>query len=308
MQGRKTIVMQKKLLTRIRLINWHYFENELISINGSTLLSGENTAGKSTILDAIQLVLTTNTRKFNTAANEKGNRDLRGYIRCKIGNIGETYRRKNIVIANVALEFYEEKTDKHFVIGVHMTSPDEISPVAARWYTEECRLEAFSFLNGNKPALAEEFLVNNKKIRFIDQKNAAKDRFKRRLGNLEERFFDIIPKSLAFKPMDHVKDFINKFVLSEAKIDVEGLRINIETLSELEELIEKSNQKLDLLNDIVGRYEDIKRKDKDISVNELLIERANIDYLKEETVKCKSEINKTKQSNTLNLTKMKAGG
>ena len=48
-------------ITRIRLINWHYFVNETININGSFLISGENTAGKSTILDAIQLVLTTNT-------------------------------------------------------------------------------------------------------------------------------------------------------------------------------------------------------------------------------------------------------
>lgn len=99
---------QKKILTRVQLINWHYFEDERIAFHGSTLISGENTAGKSTILDAIQLVLTTNTRRFNTAANEKGNRNLKGYVRCKMGNVGETYLRKNAVPANVALEFYEE--------------------------------------------------------------------------------------------------------------------------------------------------------------------------------------------------------
>ena len=48
---------QKKILTRVRLVNWHYFENEIMSMNGSTLVSGENTAGKSTILDAIQSAL-----------------------------------------------------------------------------------------------------------------------------------------------------------------------------------------------------------------------------------------------------------
>ena len=79
----------KKKLCRIRLINWHYFVNETISVNGSFLVSGENTAGKSTILDAIQLVLTTNTRKFNTAANEKSSRDLKGYVRCKTGIEGD---------------------------------------------------------------------------------------------------------------------------------------------------------------------------------------------------------------------------
>ena len=88
----------QKRLTRIQLVNWHYFENERIALNGSTLVSGENTAGKSTILDAMQLVLTTNSRKFNVAANEKGNRTLKGYVRCKVGNVGETYHRKGTVL------------------------------------------------------------------------------------------------------------------------------------------------------------------------------------------------------------------
>ena len=56
-----------KKLTRIKLVNWHYFGNETIYVNGSFLLSGENASGKSTILDAIQLILTTNTRRFNPA-------------------------------------------------------------------------------------------------------------------------------------------------------------------------------------------------------------------------------------------------
>ncbi len=292
--------IQKKVLTRIRLINWHYFENETISMNGSTLISGENTAGKSTILDAIQLVLTTNTRKFNTAANEKGNRNLRGYVRCKVGNVGETYLRSNAVIANVALEFYEEKTEKHFVLGVHMTSPDEESVVITKWYTEECRLEALSFLNGSKPSLQDEFRINNRKIKFIDQKNLAKERFKRRMGNLEDRFFDILPKSLAFKPMDNVKDFINKFVLSEAGIDVESLRINIETLSELEILINKSNEKLSLLCNIVECYNTIKEKEKDILINELLLEMAQIEYLETEVSCIQTNIRKLEQYTEIN--------
>lgn len=285
----------KKQLTRVRLINWHYFENETIALRGSTLVSGENTAGKSTLLDAIQLVLTTNTRKFNMAANEKSNRNLKGYVRCKTGTIGEVYLRKNVVISNVALEFYEEKTDKYFVLGVHMTSPDEESAVTTKWYMEECRLEELTFLNGSKPALANEFKRKGTQVKYIDQLNSAKDRFKRRMGNLEDKFFDIIPKSLAFKPMDNVKDFINKFVLSEDKIDVDSLRVNIETLSELEELLEKSKRKLDLLIQILQKYEDARKKDRDIMVNDLLIKRAHIDYLDEEISRWTEEIEKSKQ-------------
>lgn len=287
---------QKKILTRVQLINWHYFENERISFNGSTLISGENTAGKSTILDAIQLVLTTNTRRFNVAANEKGNRNLKGYVRCKIGNVGETYLRKNAVPANVALEFYEEKGDRYFVIGVHMLSPDEESPVATRWYLEECRLEDLSFMVEGRAALADEFRARNKKISYIEQKNAARDRFKRRLGNLDDKFFDIIPKSLAFKPMDNVKEFINKFVLSEEKVDVASLRENIETLSELEEILERSRKQQGALEEILSKYGEIEEKERGILINDLLLKIAGRDAVKLETEELEKEIRMKSQS------------
>lgn len=298
---------QKKILTRMQLINWHYFENERIAMNGPTLISGENTAGKSTILDAIQLVLTTNTRKFNVAANEKGNRTLKGYVRCKVGNVGEAYLRKNVVPANVALEFYEEKGERYFVIGVHLLSADEESAVVTRWYVEECRLEDLSFIVEDRPALAEEFKMKGKKIRYIDQKNAARDRFRRRLGNLDDKFFDIIPKSLAFKPMDNVKDFINKFVLSEEKIDVEVLRENIETLSELEEVLERSRKKSESLSNILLKQEEIEQKEKDIRINQLLLDFATRDSLKEKLEKTEQEIENKKlviQSNQEQLEQM----
>ena len=287
---------QKKIMTRVQLINWHYFENERISFHGSTLISGENTAGKSTILDAIQLVLTTNTRRFNVAANEKGKRDLRGYVRCKIGNVGEAYLRKGAVPSNVALEFYEEKGDRYFVLGVHMLSRDEESLVITRWYIEECRLEDLSFMTGERAALAEEFRAKNRKISYIDQKNAAQDRFKRRLGNLDDKFFDIIPKSLAFKPMDNVKEFINKFVLSEERVDVASLRENIETLSELENILERSRRQQGALERILGKYDEIEEKDRSILVNDILLKIANRDAVHQNVENLEKEIRIKSQS------------
>ncbi len=287
---------QKKTLTRVQLINWHYFENEQISFHGSTLISGENTAGKSTILDAIQLVLTTNTRKFNVAANEKGKRDLRGYVRCKIGNVGEAYLRKNVVPANVALEFYEEKGDRYFVIGVHMLSLDEESQVVTRWYMEECRLEDLSFTIKGRAALADEFRVRGRKISYIDQKGAAKERFKRRLGNLDDKFFDIIPKSLAFKPMDNVKEFINKFVLSEQRVDVASLRENIETLNELERVLERSKRQRDALEKILNKFDEIEEKDRSILINDILLKIAGRDAARQEIENLEKEIRVKKQS------------
>ena len=112
---------------------------------------------------------------------------------------------------------------------------------------------------------------------------------------MEDKFFDIIPKSLAFKPMDNVKEFINKFVLSETKIDVASLRENIETLSELEYLLERSQKQYSALENILETYERIEKKEHDIQVNDILLMLANKDALCQELEDIKKEIRLKRQ-------------
>lgn len=298
MEAKEMMIMQKmitKKLCRIRLINWHYFVNETINISGSCLVTGENTSGKSTILDAIQFVLTTNHRKFNTAANEKSSRDLKGYVRCKTGNEDGTYLRTGSIISYVALEFFEEKTSKYFVLGAKVDSPDEESRPDVKWFREECRLDNLTFITNGRPSTNEEFRKNDKKVQLFSRINEAKDRFGQRLGNLDDRFFDMIPKSLAFKPMDNVKDFITKFILPEKNIEVGRLRDNIATLKELEDVMETTKQKIAFLDKILSKHEEIQSKEREIRVNEILINKAQLELLKENISKIVKDIELNKQ-------------
>ena len=115
----------------------------------------------------------------------------------------------------------------------------------------------------------------------MDTDKTARDRFRHRLGNLDEKFFDIIPKSLAFKPMDNVKEFINKFVLDAGTVDVQGLRNNIETLDDLEKTLEKTKSQLNSLNLILAKFDEIEQKEKDIRVNDILLCVAGRDAVKD---------------------------
>ena len=56
-------------LKRLRLINWHNFENVTFDCARLTYMIGVNAVGKTTILDAIRYCLTTN-RNFNALSSK----------------------------------------------------------------------------------------------------------------------------------------------------------------------------------------------------------------------------------------------
>ena len=60
-------------MTRLHLINWHNFQDNIIDFKNITYLLGVNAVGKTTIMDAIRYCLTTN-KDFNTAGNKKSGR------------------------------------------------------------------------------------------------------------------------------------------------------------------------------------------------------------------------------------------
>ena len=59
--------MNRKSATRLLLVQWSKFQNVSVKLEGSTLFTGINGSGKSTILDAVTYLITGNTQ-FNKAA------------------------------------------------------------------------------------------------------------------------------------------------------------------------------------------------------------------------------------------------
>lgn len=300
-----------KKLNRVLLINWMYFGYEVIPFDqGSVLISGENAAGKSTILDAVQMVLTGNSTKFNKAANENSDRDLKSYVRCKIDTTEKTYLRSGNVISNVALEFYEEKENRYFVVGVHITSRNENESPDKKWYIENGTLEDFTFLTSEKkPVLHDEFFCKDKKVSFIKSVNEYKENLRHRLGNLEEKFFEVILKALAFRPVDNVKDFINKYVLTEKTIDVASLRESIEALNDLEKTLKNAKKEKNELEKILERFTEIEKNEHAQKVNDMLmriVEKEFIEKTKEKTesqIRIDSQILKNTTSEKENIEK-----
>lgn len=268
-----------KKINRIRLINWHYFVNETLNINGSFLLTGENKSGKSTILDAIQYILTANSRNFNKSANENSKRDLKGYVRCKTGIDGKEYLRSGSVTCYVAIEFFDDRTCNYFVIGAKIDSPDEDSALDVKWYILDNKLDDITFIVGNRPAMDSEFRIQDRKINTIRTQTEMKSQLMRRLGNINARFFELVPQSIAFKPMNNVKEFINKFILQEHRIDVKNLLSDIQHLDELNELTKEVSTQIGQLNSILKVKDKVSDIKDNILIYNIMIEMANLERL-----------------------------
>ena len=202
-----------KLLKKIKLINWHYFINETIPIEGNTLITGENGAGKSTILDAIQYVLSPGKQKFNFAANDRTKRTVNAYVRGKLGKSNQMYLRDGDITCHIALEFYDDLLNKSFIVGTVLDSRDTISAPNYLFYDlDDSEITDELFLNGDKiPLNIREFkkdikAKNNNKLAHTLL--AARKNIAHRFNILDYNFFELLPKALAFKPINNVKDFI----------------------------------------------------------------------------------------------------
>lgn len=248
-----------KKLTRVRLINWHRFVDETIEMGSSVLLSGENGAGKSTILDAIQFVLICSKTHFNKAAHEKGKRNLDSYLRCKTGREDRPYERTGALSGHIALEFYDEKKRQYFIVGAVLDSSSEEKEPNVAWYLmEKQRLEDGLFRKGKEIKSISVFRSTNKAVRqWATLPGEAKKIMKSRFGRLEDKFFSLIPKALAFKPIHDIKEFVYSYVLDETEVNIDALKENVRSYQDLERMLRDVKERIGELEMICNKEAEV---------------------------------------------------
>jgi len=248
-----------KKLVRIKLINWHLFLNQTVEINQNSLLSGENGAGKSTFLDAIQYVLTGGKAKFNTAANQQAKRDLEGYIRCKLGIENKTYLRNNNVTSHIALEFYDEQSLHSIILGtvIELNKSGRIYEhfyvmknieIKDSLFIEDQTIRGYALFKKN-------LLKENIEVIFCETKEQTKKIYLDVLEIKNNKYIELIPKALAFRPIDELNKFVFDFLLNEKNVSIDDLRQNVRSYREFENLINTLSQKEAMLNEIVLIYD-----------------------------------------------------
>ena len=286
-----------KKLVKIRLINWHYLSNETIDIKDNTLLSGANGSGKSTIMDAITYVLTAGDTVFNLAANEKGKRDLRGYVKCKLGMDDKEYLRNGDVSGHIALQFHDERTDTDFTVGAVIDAFGDLSPVKTIFYKSNEPMNDQMFISEDKKIYGTvEFRKHNPLFEYYLTKKEAKRGFRNAFGSISEDFYKLIPKALAFKPIADVKEFIYQNILEAKEIDVTAIKDSIRAYKELEITLKQIQAKIADLRDIDVVYQEILKVQEQKSYLEYLMHLFDVEEVRNEIKAARLQIEREKQN------------
>ena len=255
-----------KLLTRIRLINWHLFENTTIDCQGTTYFIGINGAGKSTVLDAVQFALVGGQRdvRFNQAALSGGKRTLASYVRGELGTEGQRYLRGDAT-GVVALEF-KNPDGTFFAHGAVIDAyEDGRNPDVMYFIVHNAALNDNWFFKAPgqlfdtrafKRHLENFALPPTASARVFTRLEDYRVHLLNRLGQLKDTFPAKIVKGLAFSPLTDIRSFVHNYLLDENLLDVKTLQAQLETLRHFESLAADVRERIDSLT----RIEDLDKE------------------------------------------------
>ena len=249
-----------KQLTRIRLVNWHLFENTTITCQGTTYFIGINGAGKSTVLDAVQFALVGGQRdtRFNQAALSGGQRTLASYVRGELGIEGQRYLRGDTT-GVVALEFLNPDGTYFVHGGVIDAYEDGRSPDVDYFIVHNARLnDDWFFKSGGqlfdsrafKRHLEHFALPAESRAQVFTRLEDYRFHLLNRLGQLKDSFLAKIVKGVAFSPLTNIRSFVHNYLLDENLVDVKTLQAQLETLRHFESLAADVRERIASLDQI----------------------------------------------------------
>jgi len=281
-----------KQLTRIRLINWHLFENTTIDCQGTTYFIGINGAGKSTILDAVQFALVGGQRdvRFNQAALSGGKRTLASYVRGELGTEGQRYLRGDAT-GIAALEF-KNPDGTFFTHGAVIDAyEDGRTPDVTYFIVHNAALNDSWFFKAPgqlfdtrafKRHLENFSLPPNASARVFTRLEDYRVHLLNRLGQLKDSFPAKIVKGLAFSPLTDIRSFVHNYLLEENLLDVKTLQAQLETLRHFESLAADVRERIDSLTRIEDLDKERLANRRRRITNTYVARRAQADYYLDE--------------------------
>jgi uncharacterized protein YPO0396 len=278
-----------KLLKKLLLINWHYILHELIEFEMINFLTGKNGAGKSTIVDALQLLILGDTKGdyFNKAANERSKRNLKGYLRGEIADDTEggiLVLREGNFSSYIVGEFYDTAKKSTFCYGVAF-DVYENGDENHRFFYLESHMPENHFIVDGVPLNTRDLRTflsarYREKFKIFSSNREYQAHFLARMGSLNEKFYSVFKKSVSFSPIVEIEKFITEYVCdAPPKIDISDMQENLRYYKELEYQAEQVKKMVGDLEEIEALYNEYLAEEKRLKEQEYLIKRAQVESI-----------------------------
>ncbi len=256
-----------KWLKKLRLINWHYFADEVMDFGKQTLITGKNAAGKSTIIDAMQVLFVANQRmiKFNPAAHEDAKRTLLDYLKGKIGSDERGYVRDGDFNTYLLAEFEDQEKRESFVVGMVADVFSSLEHAEEFFILAPMNLDMLELIKPDGRLRSRDefrgYYQGNSSIKSVFEQN--KSQYQKallsRMGHVHERFFQTFTRALSFKPIQNIRDFVYQNILDRQELQLglmkENFAVHERYQFELQELQKRKNK----LGQIRERFQNVEK-------------------------------------------------
>lgn len=286
------------LLERVRLVNWHYFQDETVELDKTTLIAGDNGSGKSTLLDALQYALVADIRKvkFNAAASGlRTERTLEGYARCKIGAAGRDYYRDDTV-SHIILQF--SRLGVTFCAGAVVEAFRDGQVRDHFWILEGGRLDDLLLIENKRMVPVNTFKGQLKKLGGTVC-SAGKQEYINRLTKLlgvyrrTARFnpyLEALVRSVSFVPLESVNSFVSQYILEERQIDISAMKENLSNYREAQLQAETVRLRIGQLEKIESIQESVDQLREQILQQQYLYYRLEFEIGEQQLVRLTAQI------------------
>lgn len=267
-----------KILSKICLNNWHYIDRKILTLNeGINFFTGHSGSGKSTVIDALQIVLYANTDGrgfFNKAAADDSDRNLIEYLRGMV-NISENnesqYLRNKNFSTTIVLEFTNSATKESECVGVVFDVDTASNDISRLFFWHRGCILANAYRGEGR-------VLSTQEIREYLQRNfspenyycgPSNERFRRQLydiylGGLDmEKFPRLFKRAIPFRMNIRLEDFVKEYICMEQDIEIEGLQESVLQYGRMRSRIESILGEIKILTKIEENFELYKDKCKE---------------------------------------------
>ena len=251
-----------KKLKRILLMNWLYFGKQLIEVDDVNFLTGKNGAGKSTVIDALQIVLLgeTSPRNFNKAANDSSQRTLEGYLRADMDDSSPKSRRGKDFSSYIACEFHDDQTNADFVAGIVFDCRHD-GTVRQQYFLYDGVIPAHCFVENRQtmsiPALRAWLKsMPDSHGQLFDTNWRYREELLSKWNVHTDQVCRMLKKAVSFRPIVDIRQFITENICDiPEKPDIEAMQQTIRDYQHHERLAEQQEKKLEALDGIGRQYQ-----------------------------------------------------